>query len=255
MSMNYPSNALLAQKSVKLFYSLLLIAAGMGPSFVKAQEVRVNSLVATFAADEAMGTVTRSQLESILRSDASRDDKLMALGSMALGGRLDAILLANNKFEKVPQYRITHVVGTLIEGARLSESENSIQVYERLVNQWKAACEPRLAVGRGCDFAFRFEKNDWIVGIPNFSTRLSSKQLAHISRDLIYTLYRPVIHDLAKAALEKGKAGYAVNGKTLFVTRDATDTEATLLEKAKKQADELLAKARGKDKGAEPPAE
>lgn len=211
----------------------MLIMTALTSSPLRAQG-QVNSLVATFSADGASAAVTRSQLQSILPSDATSDDKLMALGSIALGSRLDALLIANDKFEKVPQYRVSHVVQTLIEGARLSESETASDIYARLVSQWRAACKPRLAAGRGCDFAFRFEKNDWVVGVPDFSRRLSAKHLSHLSSETIYAMYRPIIHDLAKAALERGKASYTANGKTLFITREAADTEATLLEKAKK---------------------
>src|SRR5690606_37042387 len=132
----------------------------------------------------ANGGVTRSGMESILRPDASSDDKLMALGSIVLGAQLDSLLLANNKFERVPQYRVSHVVNTFIEGNRLSQNESALEIYQRLVDQWKAACEPRIAAGRGCDFAFRFEKQDWTIGVPGYSTRLTAASLSHITRDM-----------------------------------------------------------------------
>lgn len=234
MSLISRRNAFWTSKTDKLLYSFILFGTSLGAQLVDAQPVRVNSLVATFTAGGANAAVTRGDLESILREDSSSDDKLMALGSVILGANLDALLMANNKFESVPQYRVTHVVNTLIEGNRLTQDENGLEIYQRLVDQWKAACEPRIAAGRGCDFAFRFEKQDWTIGVPDYSSRLSSKNLSHVTRDMVYATYRPTIHDLAKEALEKGRAGYGANGKTYFLTRDVNDTEATLIEKAKK---------------------
>jgi hypothetical protein len=247
MTIKSYSKARLTTPTVQPFYRLLLLSAislvSASPLIsleVRAQEgfnsgpISVNSLVASFETTNNSYTLLESKIKTILREDASSEDKILAIATFAVAAYLDEQAILSNKFESVPTYRVTHVMQSLLASNRLSENESSHDIYNRLVSNWKKACEPRIAAGRGCDFAFRFDKSSWHKGQPDFFRRLEPRHIAHVTSQSVYSQYRPAIHDMANKALKEGKADVVVSGKSYSLLRAANDTLESLIAKATK---------------------
>jgi hypothetical protein len=189
----------------------------------------VNSLVASAVVSGHTTSFTRTQFEKVLGPEANPDDKTLALAGFILAANLDRLLLEADKFESVPSYRLTHALKALIAANRLHPSEEDADVYARLVDSWKNSCAPRIAAGRACDFVFRFEKSDWERGQPDFSARVSLKDLNHVTREFISSYYRPSIHDMAQKAHATGRDSVRVAGETYTLTKNPGETLASLI--------------------------
>lgn len=188
----------------------------------------VNSLIAAAVVSGHATSFTRSQFEKILGPETSLENKTLTLATFVLAADLDRLLLAADKFESVPSYRLTHALKALIAANRLHPRENDADVYLRLVDAWKNSCAPRVAAGRSCDFVFRFDKSDWERGQPDFSARVSARDLGHVTDDFISSYYRPSIHDMAQKAFKSGQETVRVAGETYTLQKASGETLASL---------------------------
>ncbi len=206
------------------------LATGFLSSPVARSEARaVNSLVAAAIVSGHVTSFTRSQFQKVLGLEATSEDKTLALAGFVLAANLDRLLLEADKFESVPSYRLTHALKALIAANRLHPRENDADVYARLVDSWKNSCAPKIASGRTCDFVFRFDKSDWERGQPDFSARVSLKDLSHVTREFISSYYRPLIHDMAQKAHTKGHDSVRVAGETYKLEKNPGETIASLM--------------------------
>jgi hypothetical protein len=203
-------------------------------SISKAHEIEIDSLVASAHLSGHTTVYTRSQFERALDPSTSptSHDRRLALAIFVLASELDRRLLVANKFERVPEYRVTHALKALIAANRLHPSESDPAVYDRLVRNWKKSCEPRIAAGRGCDFSFHFNKSDWERGQPNFSSRVDPSMLRSFTRESSYSRYRSQIHDMANTAAREGYASAVIAGQVYELNKKTTDTPQELLNRA-----------------------
>ena len=189
----------------------------------------VNSLVAAAVVSGQSTSYTRSQFEKVLGRQATPEDKTLALAGFVLASRLDHLLIAADKFESVPSYRLNHALKALIAANRLHPRENDADVYARLLDVWKKSCAPRIATGRACDFVFRFDKSDWERGQPDFSVRVSSKDLSHVTREFVSSYYRPSIHDMAQKTFKTGRDSVRVAGENYTLQKKPGETLTSLI--------------------------
>ena len=219
------------------FLSPSLQAADINIDVASAEEretvtrYKVNSLAADAYIDGNQLILLMSDLQEALKPDATKDDKLLALASYVLAAQLDKMLIHANKFEKVPRYRVTHVVNSIINQYRYGPRESNVLVYERIVDLWRKACEPRIADGKTCDFTFRFDKKDWKIGSPTFSRTFPLSTISHITDSITLQMYRGSILDNVGDVLNKGFARISIAGLEKVVRKKEGDTKETVTQR------------------------
>jgi len=197
----------------------------------RANPVKVNSIAGVINSSNAQVIITSNELRQSLSENASEKDYLLALGSYAVAVELDRMLLLNNKFEQVPQYRVTHVVKTLIEQNRRHKNENPVEIYNRIVGLWETACQAQMAAGKGCDFIFKFNKNEWIQGHADMSQPLSAKHIAHLTPSFIEKIHGPSITDRVRELQKDGKVVLTFAGEDTIVRASKDESTSSMRKK------------------------
>ncbi len=207
---------------------LLDIPAWEDQAPLRAKPVLVNSMAGVVLTSNASVAITTRELEQSLGKGSTDNERLLTLGSYALAVELDRMLIINNKFEAVPDYRVSHVVRTLMEQDRRDKNESYSEIYDRILNIWQSACKSKIDKGESCNFVFKFGDNEWRQGIPDFSKRLSERDIAYLSLSYIEKNYKSIINDLAEELQKNGKLIIEAGSQDISLRADKSDDIKTI---------------------------